>query len=139
MCKKDLDESPGTHGADTWHPMAVCYDCWNDAGGQFGHPPCGCDPGYVRTQAALDPWIYRPAFSLLRGPDLDDTNLGMCEDCGRVEDWTVLHSATPGVYCDGCASIDGWDCDCDRCAVNRSTPGDGTVITAPTAPAGSGS
>ncbi|MGR7027225.1 hypothetical protein [Geodermatophilus sp. URMC 62] len=44
---------------------------------------------------------------------------GVCESCGHVNDWDALHSATPGVYCDDCAHLDGWACDCEPCAESR--------------------
>ena len=54
-------------------------------------------------------------------PDLDP-DTGMCESCGHVDDGEALHSATPGVYCDDCAYLDGWDCDCEPCAESRELP-----------------
>jgi hypothetical protein len=59
-----------------------------------------------------------------RYPDLDpdadlDSDKGMCESCGLVDDWEALHSATPGVYCDDCAYLDAWECDCEPCAEDR--------------------
>jgi len=51
--------------------------------------------------------------------DLDDTDLGSCEDCGHIDDWDALHSATAGVYCDACADPDGWACDCEPCLKAR--------------------
>lgn len=50
--------------------------------------------------------------------DLDSAK-GMGESCGHVDDREAPHSATPGVYCDDCAHLDGWDCDCERCAEGR--------------------
>jgi hypothetical protein len=63
----------------------------------------------------LDEWVWRPLANLYLKLNLDDTNLGMCEYCGLIGDWGDLHSATPGVYCDRCATLDGWECDCERC------------------------
>jgi hypothetical protein len=44
---------------------------------------------------------------------------GICEDCGCIDHWESLHSASPGVYCDACAALDGWKCDCEACVGGR--------------------
>jgi hypothetical protein len=44
---------------------------------------------------------------------------GICEDCGRIDDWDSLHSASAGVYCDACTVLDGWKCDCEACVDGR--------------------
>lgn len=70
----------------------------------------------VKAVGVLEVWHSR-----YPDPGLDSDE-GMCESCGHVEDWDALHSATPGVYCDDCAYLDGWDCDCEPCAESRELP-----------------
>jgi hypothetical protein len=69
-----------------------------------------------KALALLDTWQSRYA-----DPDIGSDE-GVCESCGHVNDWDALHSATPGVYCDDCAYLDGWDCDCEPCAESRELP-----------------
>lgn len=68
------------------------------------------------AEALLDAWQSRD-----RGLELGSED-GVCESCGHVDKWGALHSATPGVYCDDCAYLDGWDCDCEPCAESRELP-----------------
>jgi hypothetical protein len=77
--------------------------------------PSAVAPG---QQIATAVTLLKVWHSRYPDPDLD-SGKGMCESCGHVDDWEALHSATPGVYCDDCAYLDGWDCDCEPCAEGR--------------------
>lgn len=68
------------------------------------------------------PYYVAAALRALSGqpePVTVDEDEGICEYCGLIDKWESLHSASPGVYCDACATIDGWRCDCEACVDDR--------------------